>query len=395
MLPFGRMFDYGNIKPVPEPEEFDEVLQQQYYNTLYLHKPTNTLYGYGLNSNKQLSLLIVPTEFMVLSTDCKKYWTGVFGTLMVSLSNKIYYCGSRIAFPQATTASNTDGWKYVTEYFDALGVVGDDIKSVYIGASTRVLLNDGRVMCCGNNAYAECGTGVTGAINTLQFVPQFGTDVKSMYCSTYGTHYINSRNESYFVGENTNGTSGTGTANDSIVAAHTLTARNVKHISTNYNTTWWFFENGDIYWCGLNNMGQAGNNSVTSGYTLLAVKNTVLSGTIDLPTLKSPSSLSTGYVGAPIASYSSRIRNGGINDLGQLGLGTITPFERSWIDMNISIIGTYDDVLTISKDIRSSMILTKDYKLYACGGYNSNGQSLPDGSYVTSTLKLMANMPWY
>ena len=71
MLPFGRMFDYGNIKPVPEPEEFDEVLQQQYYNTLYLHKPTNTLYGYGLNSNKQLSLLIVPTEFMVLSTDCK------------------------------------------------------------------------------------------------------------------------------------------------------------------------------------------------------------------------------------------------------------------------------------------------------------------------------------
>lgn len=396
MLPFVRMLEYGNIKPVPEPIEFYEVLQQQYYNTLYLHKPTNTLYGYGLNINNQLGLTNTNAvnQFTVLSTACEKFWTGVFGTLLIDISGSIYYAGSNIAFPQIS-GTQTVYWQNVTTYFNALGITSDMIKSVHIGASTRVLLNDGRVACCGNNAYAECGTGVLGPINTLQIVPQFGTDVQFMACSVYGTHYINADKKSYFVGENSNGTSGTGNANNSNIGAHTLTNTNVSHISANFTTTWWFMENGDVYWCGMNNTGQAGNDSFASGYTLLPQKNSVISGTIDIQSLMSPSSLTVQDIGAPIAKYPSYVRNCGINECGQLGLGTTTQFERSWNAMNINVLGTYNNILVVSKDARSSSILTNDYKLYCCGGMNSNGQRLPDGSYFTMTLKLMENMPWY
>lgn len=396
MLPFVRMFEYGNTAPVPMPKEFDEVLQQQYYNTLYLHKPTNTLYGYGLNSNNQLGLTNTNAvnQFTVLSTACEKFWTGVFGTLLIDISGSIYYAGSNIAFPQIS-GTQTVYWQNVTTYFNALGITSDMIKSVHIGASTRILLNDGRVACCGHNANAECGTGTLGKISTLQFVPQFGNDVQFMTCSVYGTHYIKVNKDSYFVGENSNGTSGTGNPNNSNIGQHTLTNHNVKHISANYNVTWWFMSNGEVYWSGSNDTGQAGIGSASTGNVLVPTKNTIVSGSIDLEKLICPSSLSVQNIGAPIATYPSVVKNGGANDYGQLGIGSTNAYEASWIDMNYDVLGTYDKIQTISKDVRSSMILTKDYKLYACGGLNSDGQRLPDGSYVTTTLKLMQNMPWY
>lgn len=158
MLPFVRMFNYGNIVPGPEPGEnlTEGILQQQYHNTMYLHEPTHTLYAYGINTYKVLGYEGLSDKFKVSSTNCKKYWLGVFGSLMINTTGSILYCGDATAFPQS---GGSVSWLDVTSVFTGLGVKADDIKSVYIGLTTRILLNDGRVLCCGSNSDGESGLG--------------------------------------------------------------------------------------------------------------------------------------------------------------------------------------------------------------------------------------------
>ncbi|AXC38973.1 UNVERIFIED_ORG: hypothetical protein [Escherichia phage CMSTMSU] len=155
MLPFARMVKYGNKQPIPEPVEFTDVLQQHYTNAMYLHKPTNTLYGYGGNNLSQLGLGNQSTvsTFTVLATHCAAFWLGVHGSLMIDLDNRIYFTGNTVAFPDYGDATPVNGyfrtWTDVTAAFDKINVHANLIKSVHIGESTRILLHDGRVVVCG------------------------------------------------------------------------------------------------------------------------------------------------------------------------------------------------------------------------------------------------------
>ena len=398
MLPFARMVKYANIAPGPEPIEFSNVLQQHYTNCMYLHSPTNTLYGYGSNNFYQFGLgnSAAVASFTVLATRCAAFWLGVQGSLMIDLDNKIYYTGSVAAFSDYGDATPVNGylrtWTDVTASFNKIGVMANMIKSVYIGESTRILLTDGRVIACGRNTNGECGSGNQNSIPTLTVMTNMG-EVIDMACSLQGTHYIKSNKQAWFCGKDNFGESGCG--GSSVVYLNKFVISNVEHISTTYDVTWWFITGGSVYYSGVNSTGQAGNGTTTSVNQLTPIRNT--SVTVDVSkysTFICPSNMGNASIGAPMAQYAPYVRSSGANSYGQEGNGTNT-LVRTWNIFNLNAIsGGYDNVLMASKDWSRTIIITKDYKLYACGGWNGNGGRLPDGTYSITTLTLMPTQLW-
>lgn len=392
MIPFARVLKYGNTVEPPEPIEFDEVLQQQYTNTMYLHKPTNTLYGYGTNNYYQLGLKVntTITTFSVSATNCAAFWVGVQGSMMIDTDHKIYYTGAQAVFPQAGTAGGyIVGWTDVTAYFDMIGVTANMIKGVYIGESTRILLKDGRVLACGRNTNAECGSGNSNAIPTLQVMTTMG-EVIHMACTLQGTHYIKSNKQAWFCGRDNSGESGGG--GSAQIYTNKFIIANVDFISTTYDVCWWFVA-GRIYWAGRNNTGQAGNGATTIVITNTPTLNSVVS--LALPSdFHCPSAMGNASIGTPIATYPSLVRSGGANAYGQQGTGN-TGTVLTWATFNInSIQGGYSNILMATKDWCRTIIITKDYKLYACGGFNGGGGNLPNGAYAVTTLTLMPTQLW-
>lgn len=395
MLPFARMVKYGNKLPIPDPVEFTDVLQQHYTNAMYLHKPTNTLYGYGGNNLSQLGLGNQSTvsTFTVLATHCAAFWLGVHGSLMIDLDNRIYFTGNTVAFPDYGDATPVNGyfrtWTDVTAAFNKINVHANLIKSVHIGESTRILLHDGRVVVCGKNANAECGTGNQNSIPVLTVVTGMG-EVSQLACSLQGTHYLKTNKEAWFCGKDNFGESGGGTS--SYVFTNKLIRSNVDYISATYDVTWWFTA-GRVYWSGRNNSGQAGNGTTSTTNQLTTVQNSQVIVNISDGFL-CPSNMGNSTIGAPMAQYPSYVRSAGINTYGQEGTGNTT-IITSWGAFSLNAIqGGYDNVLMASKDWSRTIIITKDYKLYACGGFNGSGGNLPDGTSVIKTLTLMPTQLW-
>lgn len=395
MIPFARIIKYANEAVVPEPVSFDEVLQQQYSNVMYLHKPTNKLYGYGSNNYYQLGLNVntVVSSFTLCAENCAAYWLGVQGSLMIDTMNKIYFSGAVFTFPQSGSSGYTNGWVDVTASFDAIGVQAAMIKGAYLGESTRILLHDGRVLICGRNNYAECGTGTVGTIPTLRVGTGFGSDVTQLACTLTGTHYLKTNKQAWFVGRNNSGESGAGVADGTIVAAAKFITTAVDYISTTYDVCWWF-KNNTVYWSGRNNTGQAGNGTTSATSVNTPTLNSTLSVSINLETFQSPSAMGNSSIGTPIAKYPSLVRTGGVNTYGQQGTGN-TAVVPTWATLNINVVqGGYNNILMVTKDWCRTIIITKDYKLYACGGFNGGGGNLPNGANTVTTLTLMPNMPW-
>ncbi|WP_334274939.1 hypothetical protein [Escherichia coli] len=397
MLPFGRMIKYGNIAPGPSPVAFSDVLQQHYTNCMYLHTPTNTLYGYGNNNLCQLGVgnQSIVSTFTVLARGCAAFWLGVHGSLMIDLDNRIYYTGSGAAFPDYGDATLVNGfmtqWTDVTVAFNKIGVIANMIKSVHIGESTRILLTDGRVIACGKNTYGECGSGNTNAIPTLTVMTDMG-EVSQLACSLQGTHYLKTNKDAWFCGKDNVGASGCGAAG--VVHLNKLVTSNVEYISATYDITWWFIRGGYVYYSGSNSFAQAGNGTFSSTNQLRPTRNLDLASIVVDDNFVCPSNMGNSSIGTPMAKYDPNIRSGGVNTYGQEGTGN-NNIVTKWNTFNISAItGGFDNILMASKDWCRTIIITKDYKVYACGGFNGSGGILPDGTYAIKTLTLMPTQQW-
>ena len=387
MLPFGRMLSYGNIAPVPVID-FKKNLQLEYNNVMYLSEHGD-LYGYGWNNFGQLGLgdNTSRTSFVVLHTDVIAYWTGVHGAFLITSTGRIKFSGTTTAFPQI--GNSVLSWVDVTDIFGALNIKHTDIKEISISESVRVLLHDGRLFACGRNYYGECGNGTNQTISTLSEMPINSID--SIFCSYFGTHMLKG-SDAYFFGTTSNGTGGTGDAIGTIILTPKLTLSNVGHISALYDITWWF-SNGRVYWSGLNTQYQAGNGSSTSTPAISPTLNPAVGINVsDYDTLQAPSSIGNSSIGSPIVSYTNYVRLSGRNDYGQCGNGS-TAYVPNLYLMPISVLGTWDNVKYVYRSNSISAIITKDGKLYMCGGYGVT--PLPDGTTSVKALKLMANMPWY
>jgi alpha-tubulin suppressor-like RCC1 family protein len=254
----------------------------------------------------------------------------------------------------------------------------------------RILTKDGRIVVCGKNSFGECGNGTQTAINTLTVLPV--NSVQKLRCSFDNTHYINTLGVSYFCGRNSYGEAGLSNTTAQLYFKQTNT--NVLEIGAMYGTTWWFKTNGDIYWAGTNQSGQAGINSSTITSTSAMTKNnTITTSTDGLIVL---SNLTNSSFGSPIFSANSSVRHCGANTHGEIGNGSVASKVVAVYSIPLTSMGTWDNVYYASKDLFKTFILTKDFQLYACGGANTNsGTYLPDGSTDVTTMKLMANMPWY
>lgn len=386
MIPFARIVQYGNRLPVSEVEKI--LIQAQYTNVMI--QVGSNLYGYGVNNVGQLgvgSSTYVPT-MRLLKSDVDRYYLGALGTIIIGTDSKIYFAGSFQLFPQAGSRTS---WFDVSSIFLAVGLTAENIRTIELAESMRILSTDGRMFYTGRNDYSECGV-LDKPINTLTLSTV--SDIAKIRGSINGTHIILNNGNALYCGLNSQGEAGLG---DTIRrSTPTLVTTDVHEVCAMYQATQWYKNDGTTYYSGYGSYGQLSTPLNTSVRSITL--NTSISA-FDFSNyffVSSDKGNASGVGPIIMDAGNSLVKQSGINSNGRIGRGDVGGSSQLTLySIPLDILGGYDNVKAVFNYIYATFILTKDDKLYACGGNTLNGTLLPDGSSNVPSLKFMDNMPWY
>lgn len=181
MLPFGRMLEYGNVKPVPaEPR-----ITSSDYSSNFSLVQDGILYLTGSNSYNQLGVSSPPevnnTWIKVPSTEevllCS---TGYAQTIYVTVSGRVWLAGNDIT---VNPVSNTSVWKDVTSKFSSFDM--SKIKDISIDRyGLMVIAEDGSVWGTGTDSTGWSGQGIQNVgFFTFKQIYSSGTAIR-VFCGT-------------------------------------------------------------------------------------------------------------------------------------------------------------------------------------------------------------------
>ncbi len=245
---------------------------------------------------------------------------------------------------------------------------------------TMVLMDDGSIYGCGYNYYGQLGNGSSTNTSTLTAMTNTtGKTPVSISCGIFYTMVLMSDGSIYGCGWNYNGQLGNGSStNTSTLTAMTnTTGKTPVSISCGYYHTMVLMDDGSIYGCGLNSIGQLGNGNTTQQTTLTAMTNT---------TGKTPVSISCGAYHTIVLMGDGSIYGCGYNNNGQLGNGNTT--QQTTLTAMTNTTGKTP--VSVSCGGYRTMVLMDDGSIYGCGD-NQYGQ-LGDGTIANkTTLTLLYN----
>ncbi|MED6971091.1 hypothetical protein VWJ18_06895 [Escherichia coli O157] len=158
MLPFARMFKYGNIKPtLPEIKKLDG--SQLHVGLLY---STGNMYMRGSGSNYKLGTgdaSDVLGGWVHVPYEVDDFWACVSGTLIKTVDNKLYCAGLYMGGYFGASGSYVN-WTEVTSLFvgiDVSQIKNIEFTSAGTSGSTLILMLDGRLYGFGMNSRSELG----------------------------------------------------------------------------------------------------------------------------------------------------------------------------------------------------------------------------------------------
>ena len=139
MLPFVRMFEYGNVAPHGSPIK---KVQSGTSHWVVL-KENGDLYGLGANSNNQLPITksSILYNLELVASDIKDVWCGDLCTLMYTKTGKWIYCGQLDPLGTNSTqgAKSALGGEEIPDFFDYNSV--KDISISYYSLHVNQLLH--------------------------------------------------------------------------------------------------------------------------------------------------------------------------------------------------------------------------------------------------------------
>lgn len=374
MLPFGRMFGYGNIIPTER-----NIKKVQYGQTHYVILDTlGDLWGSGTNTYYQLGISDKVTEYngtsIKIQSNVTDVWASNNSTLIKKNDGSFWYCG-------LGGINNTQmPWTKLSAEFGS--VLPSDIKNVFAHFQMYHFgTTDGSLYAIGANGNVNSGVAGGAGLSVLTLVPGVQNVKEIVYTTAAGTVLaLTDSNAMYVWGRNANGELGLGNAN--AVPTPILSKTDVQMIGAGYSTTM-CCQSNIIRTAGNQRGGQLGDGVINPSHVNKMSYNSVsYSGSTSkfITLQRGQGTFNMAFIS------SSGMYSTGMNTF-QFGSGTTSDvgvFTKAPLDID------FNSVIGSSSTLDASCIYTKD-ALYQSG----NGKFiLGDGSSTNTLLYKKVQLPW-
>ena len=335
---------------------------------------SDTLYACGLNIRSELlnndyisfsdtKLYNSPTKIKMLKY-CRNF------IVILTENNKLYTCGIN-TYGQLGIGSIIDT-NILNELEELTIELAFPIFPIDISCGDEhfvILTNNYNVYGCGRNNYRQLGFTQTQNVTKLTRIPIGNSNIKQIACGAHHTFFLTRENELFSCGLNNYGQLG----NETISNSNGITKINTSFLNDNsiifvdcgsYHTTI-LTNTNEIYSCGLNNRGQLGNGTNNNTNTFIKMDTNILQNSTVI-------SISCGAYHTAILNNQNTLFSCGLNNVGQLGNDTTTN-SNTLIITNTENNKT-NKLISVYANKDNTFILDDSHILYACGD-NTNGES--------------------
>ena len=304
-----------------------EIICTLYYTIMIKNDGTVWACGYNVYGQLGLGHKTLQTTFTQVTTnvsDVKKIICGGSHTFMIKNDGTVWACGDN-STGQLGLGTTTETYTTFTQVTTNIS----DVKDIVCGdGHTYMIKNDGTVWACGYNGYGQLGIGNTTDKTTFTQVTHNVSDVKEIICGGYHTIMIKNSGSIYCCGYNNYGQLGlTNTNNQTVFTQATTNISDVKEIICGYFHTFMIKNDGTVWACGANSDGQLGLGTTSN------TKSTFTQVTTNVSYVKD---IECGGQHTFMIKDDGTVWACGRNYVGQLGLGNTTT-QTSFTNTNVNI----------------------------------------------------------
>ena len=273
-----------------------------------LLKNDNTVWAFGYNYYNQLgdgtfTNKSVPTQIPNLS-NVKATSCGAAFSLFLKNDGTVWACGYNY---DGELGDGTNVDKHVPTQIPSLSniiaIAGGEKHSLF-------LKSDGTVWACGWNLYGQLGNGTTVNKNIPTQITGL-SNIVAIGAGIYHSLFVKNDGTTWSCGRNDKGQLGDGTsANIKLLPSQITTLSNIKDVKGGASHSLFLDNNGSVWACGWNVVGQLGDATVIDKTT-----------PIQLNTISNVAEISCGTYHSLFLKNNGKLYSTGANTYGQLGLG--------------------------------------------------------------------------
>ena len=304
------------------------------YRFTFFIDSTGKVYSCGYNTNGQLghgnlTQLLVPTLIQYFVTNniiITDVYICPYHVIFKDSTGKVYTCGYSVSGQLGH--NNTTQYTvptliqyFVTNYVTIISASGGENHSIFLDSS-------GNVYSCGLNSNGRLGHNNTTQYNVPTLIQYFVTNniiIKNIACGFYHTVFLDSTGKVYSCGLNTLGQLGQNTTTQLLVPTliQYFVTNNITitKVFCGFQYTMFLDSSGKVYGCGDNGWGQLGQNNRTSQYNAPIRIDYFVTNNIII------TNVACGYVHAVFLDSNTKVYGCGYPVLGQIGLSTIAQWN--------------------------------------------------------------------
>lgn len=391
MIPFVRMFEYGNSSVTPYIKDISFGLSS---SILYMVLLSNgDMYVGGNNDSGQLGMGDKNSRFRQMffsRSDVRLIGCSPNTSMYITNDNRIFFAGDQSIRNNSGTIAGRTTFEDITDtLFSTIDV--SQIKKISVEQSIAVLMNNGDVYGIGLNRFGALGVGHDNYLP----LTKIATDVKDVqstaqtvvYIKNDGTVWGAGRNRYYCLKSSTDG----GILDENIMSFYRMFSTvqdDILNIRISIGSVS-VYTSTAMYSTGDNNYGVFGDGN-TGGTT--NTTGLMITTPLTVPVLVDNPHQNIVYTANNVSSYigiDNKIYSTGYNSNGSLGLGVSPNHVGKFTEVPGVIIGEND----LIRFGQYNSYIGRNYNaIWGCGN-QSNGTCMTTDVF-TNSFKNLLLLPW-